>query len=260
MGTARHAVGMGCGRGSSGFLRALHAELLKLRSYPAMWVTLGLTVFIPVLAGAYLTHMAIVRPESAGGLIPTSAYQYVFSVSQLGFVLVGCLMLHVEEGTGLASSLLAVPRRGRFLVAKIAATVVLTLFAALVSAGGSYAARTVVLAAHGVSAAPTDADLPQLVLFVAWWVELALLVMCASVCVRRSLPVMAVTIALLLMLSSILCTIAQLANWLPDQLVKRLLQSLSGGGNIELAPIAAMVAWLVVVYAGARVSIARWGV
>lgn len=170
MGTARHAVGMGCGRGSSGFLRALHAELLKLRSYPVMWVTLGLTVSISMLAGAYLTHTALVRPESAGGLIPTSAYQYVFSVSQLGFVLVGCLMLHVEEGTGLASSLLAVPRRGRLLAAKIAATVAITLPASLASAGGAYAARTVALVVHGVSAAPTDADLSQLVLLVTWWV------------------------------------------------------------------------------------------
>ena len=113
---------------------------------------------------------------------------------------------------------------------------------------------------HGVSAAPTDADLPQLALLVTWWVGLALLVMCASVCVRRSLPVMAVTIAMLLMLSSILCTITKLANWLPDQLVSGLLRSLSRGEGVELAPIAAMAAWLVVVYAGARVSIARWGV
>ena len=260
MGTARHAVGMGCGRGSSGFLRALHAELLKLRSYPVMWVTLGLTVSISMLAGAYLTHTALVHPENAGGLTPTSAYQYVFSVSRLGFVLVGCLLLRVEEGTGLASSLLAVPRRGRLLAAKIAATVVITLPASLASAGGAYAARTVALVVHGISAAPTDADLPQLALLVTWWVELALLVLCASVCVRRSLPVMAVTIAMLLMLSSILCTITKLANWLPDQLVSGLLRSLSRGEGVELAPIAAMVAWLAVVYAGARVSIARWGV
>lgn len=256
----RHEMRLGSGRGSSGLLGALHAELLKLRSYPAMWVTLGLAVFVPVLAGAYLTHMALVHPESARGLTPTSAYMYTFSVSQLGFVLVGCLMLHMEEGTGMAPSLLAVPRRGRLLAAKIAATVAVTLPASLASAGGAYAARTVVLVTHGVSAAPTGADLPQLALFVAWWVELALLVMCASVCVRRSLPVMAVTIALLLMLSAVLCTITQLANWLPDQLVKKLLQSLSGGEGVELAPIAAMAAWLVALYVGARVSIARWGV
>ena len=109
----------------------------------------------------------------------------------------------MEEGTGLSSSLLAVPRRGRFLAAKIAATVAITFSASLASAGGAYAARTVALVVHGVSAAPTDADLSQLVLLVTWWVELALLVMCASVCVRRSLPVMAVTIALLVGLVSV---------------------------------------------------------
>lgn len=57
------------------------------------------------------------RTDGAAGLVPSSAYQFALPLEQVGFALMGALVVYMDETGGMATSLLAVPRRGRLLAA-----------------------------------------------------------------------------------------------------------------------------------------------
>ena len=230
------------------------------RSYPALVTTLILIVAFSIAASAYLTFMTWSRPAGAAGLMPASAYQVALPLEQVGFALMGALVLRMDEGRGMAPSLLAIPNRGRLLAAQVVTSAILSAGTAMLSVGGAYASRTVVLALveNDVAGAPAG-GLVRIEALLLWWVLLSVLVTCLSVCARSSMPILVISLAMLLMLSSVLRGITPVATWIPDQLAPCLYQLPSPAGGVGMpAALAGLGAWVGAALAGARLSIALW--
>ncbi len=243
----------------SGFLGPLRSELLKAGSCPLMVGTSLAIVAFSTISSAYLTYMTWSRPDAAAGLTPSSAYQFALPIEQAGFALVGALVLYMDEAKGLAPSLLAVPRRGILLASKVATSAIWAAGTALPSIGAAFATRTVVLAlVMGNVAAPTE-PLVRVRALVLWWTVLAVLVTSLATLVRRSMPILVLSLAMMLMLSSVLRGITPAAAWLPDQLALCLYQLAPPAVGMDArGAIAGLAVWVVGSSVGAWRSIARW--
>lgn len=248
----------GGARVRSACLRPCKSEFLKTRSFPAMAFTAVAIVAFSAAASAYLTYMVWSRPEGAAGLAPSSAYQIALPMEQVGFALMGALVVYMDESSGLRSTFLAVPRRGEVLAAKVAASAVWSALTAGLAIGAAYAARTAALAFVGADPAAPAVGYVRMGGLVLWWVVLSVLVTCLSVLARRSMPVLVPSLAMMLMLSSVLRGIWPAAAWLPDQLALCLYQPPASGDAWLPPALAGLGAWMSASLADARLSIARW--
>lgn len=243
----------------STLLGPLRSELLKARSCPLMVGTAMAIVAFSAVASTYLTYMAWSRPDAAAGLVPSSAYQLALPLEQVGFALLGALVLYMDEAKGMPQTLLAVPRRGRLLAAKLMTSATWTTLTAALSVSAAYASRAAVLILLGGDANAPAEPLVRIEALMLWWVILATLVTALSVLVRQSMPILVLSLALMLMLSSVLRGIMPAAAWLPDQLALCLYQPAPpAGGPDARAALAGLGAWAVASSMGARLSIARW--
>jgi hypothetical protein len=248
-------------RRRNAFLGPLRSELLKAGSCPLMVGTVLAVVAFSAIASVYLTYMAWSRPDEAAGLMPSSAYQLALPLEQVGFALMGALVLYMDEAKGMPQALLAVPRRGRLLAAKLGTSAIWAAFTAVLSVGVAYASRTAALALIGgtVDVGAPAGGLVRIEALVLWWTLLSVLVTSLSVLARRSMPVLVLSLAMMLVLSSLLRGIAPAAAWLPDQLALCLYQLPSASGDVgTAAALIGLGVWLAVFLMGARLSIARW--
>ena len=116
---------------AAGFLDSLRSEWTKARTVPfTLWNLLAATV-LGIGIGALISALAAHQYPKATALVraqwdPTTTSGAGLSMAQLAIGVLGILIVTSEYSTGaIRSSLAAVPRRGRFLVAK--AVVVLAL-------------------------------------------------------------------------------------------------------------------------------------
>jgi ABC-2 type transport system permease protein len=113
----------------AGFADAVRAEWLKLVSLRSTWTTLAVTAALGVGVGALVAGLRASRYASGElrvGWDPTRFSLSGLMIAQLAIAVLGVLAVSGEYGTGMIrTSLVAVPRRGRFLAAK------LTVFAGL---------------------------------------------------------------------------------------------------------------------------------
>lgn len=116
------------GTGRQTLLHSLHSEWIKLRTLRSTWITAGIALLITAGFGAAIVigmdHLG--RPDSwtqvVGGL----------QIGQIVVAVLGALAITGEYSSGqIRSSLAAVPRRGRLLLAK---ATVLSLFSFLLGA------------------------------------------------------------------------------------------------------------------------------
>lgn len=243
----------------SGFLGPLRSELLKAGSCPLMVGTSLAIVAFSAISSAYLTYMAWSWPDEAAGLTPPSAYQFALPIEQVGFALLGTLVLYMDEEKGLAPSLLAVPRRGMLLASKVATSAVWAVGTAVLSVGVAYATRTMVLALVMDTVGAPAESLVRIEALVLWWTVLSVLVTSLAVLVRRSMPILVLSLAMMLMLSSVLRGITPAAAWLPDQLALCLYQLMLPAGSMSAhTAIAGLAVWVAGSSVGAWLSIARW--
>lgn len=109
----------------------LRSEWIKLRSVRSTYLTFGLTVLISVGAGAAIAASvgtAVKDGRWHGIYDPTAASFYALPFAQLALAVGGVLAASSEYSTGtIRTSLTAVPRRGRFLAAKVAVFALVTL-------------------------------------------------------------------------------------------------------------------------------------
>ncbi|MDY2788582.1 MAG: hypothetical protein SOU05_04160 [Atopobium sp.] len=242
------------------FLRTLESEFLKAGFYPPITVTALAIVLFSAVASAYLTYMAWARPDAAAGLTPFSAYQFALPAEQVGFALLGALVLYMDE-TVMVRTLLAVPNRGRLLATKVAVSAALSAGISALSVSAAYGASIAVLAVLGCGASADVGGFVRVGSLVAWWAALSVLVTLLSVLVRKSMPVLVVSLAMMLALSPVLRSLTAAAAWLPDQLALCLYQVSPSEGSIGMPTAAVGLAlWLVAAYAGARASLARLSV
>lgn len=112
----------------SGLVRA---ELTKIRTTPAVWIALTVTLATNTLLG-WFAGTGSVRISSGAGMVPLAQAGALLLAPVYVFVVVGVFAGGTEFGTGqLSSSLLAMPARSRLFAAKLTATVAVAAVAAL---------------------------------------------------------------------------------------------------------------------------------
>src|ERR1700691_3650212 len=119
---------------AAGFPDALRAEWTKARTVPSTMWTLIVTAVLGIGLGALISAVAAnnyaKNPSNHPNWDPTSVSNSGLSIAQLAIGVLGVLLVTSEYSTGsIATSLAAVPRRGRLLGAKAVVIMVLSFVA-----------------------------------------------------------------------------------------------------------------------------------
>jgi hypothetical protein len=147
---------------AAGMLDALRSEWLKLWSLRSTWITLGVAVLLGIGGGAGISAAAAsaYRHGHLGrhGWQPVEVSLISLFFVQWAMAILGALSITGEYGSGMVrTSLAAVPRRARFLVAKAAVLTVVVLVVGEVIAFGSFVVGQAVLGAGVPHASLSDA-------------------------------------------------------------------------------------------------------
>lgn len=210
------------------------AELLKLRSLPAVAITLGVTVVCATGLSVLLSSTGE-PPSAADATLQTIQY------AQIGFILLGVLTVGSEyAGSQIQITLLSMPNRLALLAGKAAAygltalvTAVLVVTAAFVSAR--------------LSRDQPAGEVTALLGAVAYLVLIGLFAAAVATMARHLLAAVVAMTALVLIVSPLLRTITSVASYFPDSAGMRLYQSADGGLTV-LQGSAVLVAWLAVAH------------
>lgn len=238
-------VAAGSGRrGEAGHcVAAVRAELSKLRSLPAIWLTLGGTVALTVLLSvlfvreAQLTSGAGSTADAVGVLdVGVAALGW----SQIGFFLLGVISAASEYvGGQIRTTLIAVPDRAVQRLAANSALALLAFPAALITALISVATVAV---AGGTRVDELDgAVLARIVVSAAGYLAcMAILSAAIGLLIRRTIPAAAVLLVYLVIVSPLL----QGQSWyfLPDMASYALWYA-----TVPPDALPAILCWLVVI-------------
>ncbi|MEU6409482.1 hypothetical protein [Microbispora sp. NPDC046933] len=193
---------------------ALAAELSKLVSLPATWLTLGGTLVVnPILAIAFT--LAALRGATGTRSAPDVGLASV-GYAQAGFVILGVLAACSEyTGGQMRTTLIAMPRRAlQFAARHLALAIVVLPAAAITAASGVVLAG----AALGDTAAPATAGRVAGALSgaTAYLALTALISAAVGALVRRSPAAVAVLLAYYFVAGPLLRDHAPAAKYLPD--------------------------------------------
>lgn len=137
--------------------RLVALELHKLRTTPAAWVALGVTV---LLAAASVASNALVPNVGGPPFGSTDHVNHALSVSALTSMVmlaIGVIIVAGEYRTRtIVSTYLAEPRRGRVLVAKLVTTVGLGAALGGITFGLAWVEAVLIYGARGVHSLPVD--------------------------------------------------------------------------------------------------------
>ena len=126
---------------TAGMLDALRSEWLKLRSQRSTWITLLVATVLGIGGGVGISAAAVhaYRQGHIGRWEPVQVSLISLFFVQWAMAVLGALSITGEYGSGMIrTSLAAIPRRGRFLVAKAAVLTVVVLVVGEVIAFGSF--------------------------------------------------------------------------------------------------------------------------
>ncbi|MFK4086452.1 hypothetical protein ACI2LF_20240 [Kribbella sp. NPDC020789] len=200
-------------------MNVVRAELSKLRTLPIAVLTIAGTVAVAALIAA-----AQWRSDQPVDVVP---------YAQAGFVLLGILpVAHEHAGRQFSTTLVAVPARGKLLVAKTTA--------AFVTIAITAAATAVLQPERPVGAA-------------AYLTLIGLFAYAVALLVRHLVPALVGTLCLILILSPLLNAATEHARWLPDRAAAELYQP---DGDLLRGGLVA-VAWIVVTGAVATARFLR---
>ncbi|MEN3535771.1 hypothetical protein AAH991_11705 [Microbispora sp. ZYX-F-249] len=195
-------------------VQALVAELSKLVSLPATWLTLGGTLVVnPVLAIAYTA--AGLHGSTGTTSVPDIGLAPI-GYTQAGFVILGVLAACSEyTGGQIRTTLTAMPRRALQLTAKHLALAIVVLPAAAIAAASGVVIAAAVL---GGTAAPVTAGRAAGALSgAAAYLTLTTLISAAvGALVRRTLAAAVVLLGYLFIAGPLLRDHVSAAKYLPD--------------------------------------------
>lgn len=236
------------------FIAALRAEFAKFRSLRGLRIALLLFAVITVglaaveglsLRQAIAAHSSRLAPD----FTPQQAGFDAALYGQVALIAVGALAVAGEYGSGMIRlSLLAVPRRGVFLAAKMTALTVVATVAAVPVAVGGYAMTQAALGKYGASF--RDAGVPRaLVGVVAYLVLITLLSAGVAGIARNTIAPLAILIPLVLVGSHLLTLVAKaVARFAPDQAGEQMLAvHVKAGDMSPAAGFAVLLAWVAAV-------------
>jgi ABC-2 type transport system permease protein len=211
------------------FVDAVRAEWLKLISLRSTWITLVVTAVLGIGIGALISHLAATNRfhghHFGGGVWdPTAVSFRALTIAQLALAVLGALVVTSEYGTGMIrTSLTAVPRRGRFLAAKVSVFAVVALVVGEVVA---FAAFLIGQAAIG-SAAPQASlgghDVLRAVIGAGLYLALVgVLATAVGALVRTTAAAISAMVALLFVLPGIVAALPAswsnaISEWWPTQ-------------------------------------------
>jgi ABC-2 type transport system permease protein len=228
--------------------RALAAELAKLLSLPAIWLTLAGTPAVNLLLATAFTSDGL--RGSTGNAIDIGLTSIGYT--QAGFVILGVLATCSEyTGGQIRTTLIAMPRRVLQLTAKhVALAIVVLPVAALTAASGVALAAGVL----GSPPAPTAHAVRTLAGATAYLVLMTLIGAAVGALARQTLPAVAVLLGYLFIAGPLLRDQVREAKYLPDAAGKAMWLPATDavtpaqGAFLLVAWTAALVAVAVLIY------------
>ncbi|MEU4391061.1 hypothetical protein [Kribbella sp. NPDC023855] len=204
------------------------AELLKLRSLPAVAITLAVTL----VCTTGLSVLLATSDET-----PLQTIQY----AQVGFIVLGVLTIGSEyAGSQIHTTLLSMPNRLALLAGKATAYGMTALVAAVLTVTAAFVASR-------LSSDQPAGDLGALLGAVAYLVLIGLLAAAIATLTRNLLAAVIGMTALVLIVSPLLRSITTAASYLPDSAGMRLYQGADDSLTV-LQGSAVLVGWLAVAH------------
>ncbi len=142
---------------AAGFSDALRAQWTKARAVPSTMWTLVVAAVLGIGLGSLISAVAANNyakaPSSHPNWDPTSISNSGLSIAQLAIGVLGVLLITSEYSSGaIATSLAAVPRRGRLLAAKAVVIMVLTFVATEIIAFIAFLIGQALISGHAPTA------------------------------------------------------------------------------------------------------------
>lgn len=250
---------------SNGLGNVTAAELIKLRTLPAVSGTIGATLLGATgLAIAFAanardqlgnsdTPFAGVSPETHTGL---QAVGY----GQIGLILLGILTAATEYGgSQIGTTLTSVPSRMLVMVGKAIAYLTAASLTAVLAVAATFIAAHIALGEHGLSVREslTGRSLGIMLGAAAYLVLIGLLAYAVAILTRNLVAALVTMLALVLVASPFLRTVTTLAAYLPDLAGAQMYQTEPfahdtmtplQGAVVMTAWIALTLAWAVVAF------------
>ncbi|MGH3252156.1 MAG: ABC transporter permease [Trebonia sp.] len=241
---------------------AMNAEFTKLRSVRGTVLALTLFALISIgvaaLDGWSAGHaIAAHSPMLRNGFTPEQAGFDGILYGQVAIIVFGVLVVTSEYGSGMIRlSLLAVPRRGRFFLSKMAVAALVIAVVAVPVTVVTYLVTQVALGRYGASISASGVP-RALVGSVGYVVLMCLFAAALAAMTRNAIAPLAVLIPLVLAGSHLLTIIGPIkavARYLPDQAGGQMLAvHVSGGSLSPAAGFAVLLAWVAVALAAGYV-------
>ncbi len=197
---------------------AVAAELDKLRTLPAMLLAVLGTVVAGAALGAAFAASSVAAQVA---FTATDAALATVAYLQAGMLVVGALpFTHEYAGSQIRSTLAAMPRRPRLLVAKTLATLIATGLTAVGTVAAAWAAGAITLRALGIREG--DAVPGSLAGAAGYLVLMALLASGVALLVRHLTPTLVTMLSVVMIASPLLAAQSEHARWLPDRAAQQL--------------------------------------
>lgn len=255
-------------RGRPALLGAIASEAVKLRSLRSNWILSAAALVLIIGSGTMQCVGLIARltdPRFAGQLIEARPMQFVDAVlwAQVLIAVIAVLAATGEYGSGqIKLSLLALPTRLPLLAAKAITVALLAFVIGVVGAAVALAVPLAVLAESGID---YPIDLPTAVGLAlgsgAYLAAIAALSSAAGMLLRHVVPALAVTLATVTILPSIIASIPvdvirDAAAYFPTTAGRMLISDLPTTAALEpWQGYLVLLAWVAAVWIAAAVSL-----
>ena len=226
------------------------AELIKLRSLPALVATVAATVAAAAVLAAAITASRT-APSAGRALLQSVPYL------QVGLVLIGVLGAGTEyTGNTMRTTLRATPNRFLLLACKIIAYLITASVTGATAIGAGLLAAGIAQPSRG-SARVGHTDIRLLFGAGAYLVLTGLLSLATALLLRSVIPPLVALLSLVLVISPLLKTFTNYSWYLPDRAGSLLCQPEAGAALSPGAGALVLLAWIAAVTAAALTGFHR---
>lgn len=243
------------------FPAALHSEWIKIRSLRSLSGTL-LAVLVATAGFSLLVTGLLGRPEPGStDFDPVLFSYYGLNFGQLAAITFGAMAMAGEyKNGGIRVALTAIPHRGRFYAAKLAAVGGLTLAVGLLTSLICFFAGQALMD-EGFGIGIADPGAARAVIGCALYLALAALLAAGLSAVLRSVTgTMSLLVPLFLMLSFVIGDVSRgnsAADFLPDRAGQQILLQDPSGALGPWTGMAVMTGWAALAVAAGWISLRR---
>lgn len=220
------------------------AELIKLRSLPALVATVAATVAAAAVLAVAIT---VSRTALSAGQAVLQSVPYL----QVGLILIGVIGVGTEyTGNTMRTTLRATPNRLLVLACKVVAYLITASITSATAIGASLLAARIAQASRA-SAHMGRTDTRLLVGAGAYLVLTGLLSLVTALLLRSLIPPLVALLSLVLIVSPLLKALTNYAWYLPDRAGSLLYQPEAGAALTPGAGTLILLAWIATITAAA---------